>query len=75
MRASSSSGRPSGHFPYVSSPEALCETCTNQLRVIQVSIGVYPFMFGTIKDFQPIFEELVSVCLETLRIVQGKELG
>jgi hypothetical protein len=32
-------------------------------------------MFGTIKDFQPIFEELVSVCLETLRIVQGKELG
>ncbi len=25
-------------------------------------MGVYPFMFGTIKDFEPVAQEIIKVC-------------
>lgn len=28
---------------------------------VQCEMGVYPFMFGAIKDFQPIADELIAV--------------
>ena len=27
----------------------------------QCEMGVYPFMFGSIKDFEPVFESLIQV--------------
>ena len=35
----------------------------------QLSIGVYPFMFGSAKDFDPVFHKLVQVRL--CRTVEG----
>jgi hypothetical protein len=34
---------------------------TNAHTSLQAEMGVYPFMFGTTKDFQPIVDELVKV--------------
>ena len=31
-------------------------------------MGVYPFMFGCVKDFQPIVDELVEVCQKDRKI-------
>jgi hypothetical protein len=32
----------------------------------QLSLGVYPFMFGSAKDFEPVFEEMVKVRRSTV---------
>ncbi len=29
----------------------------------QCSIGVYPFMFGKMEDFQPVVDKLIEVCM------------
>lgn len=31
------------------------------IRVFQCQMGVYPFMFSSIQDFEPIVEKLVEV--------------
>lgn len=33
-----------------------------QLTIGQATMGVYPFMFGTAKDFEPIVAEMDKVC-------------
>jgi hypothetical protein len=30
-------------------------------------MGVYPFMFGSVKDFEPVAEEIIKVRLTSLR--------
>ena len=32
-------------------------------------MGVYPFMFGSVKDFQPVVDKLIDVSAEVLYIV------
>lgn len=28
----------------------------------QCTMGVYPFMFGSVKDFEPVVEDIIKVC-------------
>jgi hypothetical protein len=36
---------------------------------MQANMGVYPFMFGTAKDFEPVVESIVKVGVETRLLV------
>ena len=33
----------------------------NADMITQCGLGVYPFMFGSIKDFEPVFDEMIKV--------------
>lgn len=32
------------------------------LTDFQCTMGVYPFMFGSVKDFEPVVEDIIKVC-------------
>lgn len=34
----------------------------SSLTLDKATMGVYPFMFGAAKDFEPIVEEMTKVC-------------
>lgn len=54
MKTSTNSGRPSGRGRFV------CAARVDLLNV-KATMGVYPFMFGAAKDFEPIVDEMAKV--------------
>lgn len=58
MSPTKSSGRRNGKAPYVD--QALEHTCFNTYGY-QAKMGVYPFMFGTVTDFEPVVQSIVKV--------------
>ena len=55
-------GRPSGRAPYVNQLPAGMTMLTS----LKAAMGVYPFMFGAIKDFEPVAQEIIKVGSETV---------
>lgn len=39
-------------------PKSQADKCVR----CQCAMGVYPFMFGSLKDFEPVVEEIIKVC-------------